>query len=230
MLTLLTATGMRQKAWDTCQHLMMRQTYAGDVHWIIVDDGADKQKISFDRLNWGLTVVRPTKLWKPGNNSQCSNLLAGLNVVCPDDRLVIIEDDDYYSSEYLSSIDEWLNGADLVGESHAKYYNVKSKVYADLKNENHASLCSTAMKGEAIDFFIEVVKQQSMQAKPFIDLSLWKRFEGSKSLHNAGLVVGIKGLPGRPGIGAGHRMNGSQDLSLEKAKEWLGNDWGLYFE
>lgn len=39
MMTLITPTGVRPKAWSICERLMARQTYDGPVQWVIVDDG-----------------------------------------------------------------------------------------------------------------------------------------------------------------------------------------------
>ena len=63
MLTLLTATGARPQAWAILEQLMLRQTYTGPVHWIIVDDGEEAQPITFERENWRLTLVRPQPRW-----------------------------------------------------------------------------------------------------------------------------------------------------------------------
>ena len=49
MLTLLTATGARPEAWAICEQLMARQTYAGPVRWVIVDDGPVAQPVAFQR-------------------------------------------------------------------------------------------------------------------------------------------------------------------------------------
>ena len=53
-----------------------------------------------------------------------------------------------------------------------------------------------------------------------LDFHLWKTFKGDKRLMHSHNVVGIKGLPGRPGIGVGHRRNfGTVDVE-NKLREW----------
>jgi len=69
MLTLLTATGCRPQAWAICEELMRRQSYAGPVKWIIVDDGEVAQPITFKRSNWLVVVTRPEPFWKSGQNT-----------------------------------------------------------------------------------------------------------------------------------------------------------------
>jgi hypothetical protein len=205
---------------------MERQTYQGNVHWIIVDDGAEQQPIDFDRPCWTLSVIMPTPKWKQGDNTQARNLTEGLRLVGEKDRLVIIEDDDSYHPDWLATVDHWLNKADLVGEKRARYYNVKNKKYRQLHNEQHASLCCTAMKGKAIQAFAKELKP-SIQ---FIDLHLWNTFGGSSALYDSKMVVGIKGTPGRGGIGMGHRgdFQGKIDLDGSILRQWTGTNADLY--
>jgi hypothetical protein len=205
---------------------MERQTYQGDVHWIIVDDGEEQQPIDFDRPGWTLSVIMPTPKWKQGDNTQARNLTEGLRLVGEKDRLVIIEDDDSYHPDWLATVDHWLNKADLVGEKRARYYNVKNKKYRQLHNEQHASLCCTAMKGKAIQAFAKELKP-SIQ---FIDLHLWNTFGGSSVLYDSKMVVGIKGTPGRGGIGMGHRgdFQGKIDLDGSILRQWTGTNADLY--
>ena len=127
MLTLITLTGNRPKAWALCEFFMHRQTYQGAVRWIIVDDGEIAQPIAFKRDGWTLEVVRPEPFWQEGQNTQSRNLIAALEQVNDQDRIVFIEDDDWYSPHWLSIVDEKLNEADLVGERFAFYYNIQLK-------------------------------------------------------------------------------------------------------
>ena len=226
MLTLLTATGCRPQAWRLCERWMMAQDYPGAVRWLVVDDGEEPQPVTFERAGWSLEVIRPTPRWKPGMNSQARNLLAGLDRLEPNDSLVVIEDDDYYGPGYLSAAESWLKRGELVGECMARYYNVARRVGRQLNNRSRASLCSTAMRGAAI-------KQFRKECKPgvqFIDMSLWLNFKGPKVLKETKHVVGIKGLPGRGGIGMGHKETfiGAQDPDGALLHEWVGEDARYY--
>lgn len=226
MLTLLTATGCRPDAWKICQKLMERQTYQGEVHWIIVDDGEQMQMVDFNRDGWKLTVITPRPFWKQGDNTQARNLMEGVALLNGKERLFIIEDDDCYLPEYLETANSWLDKHDLVGESFARYYNVQSKRFRQLSNASHASLCATAMKGDAIEAF----KRELRPEVKFIDLMLWRRFNGHKKLHKSSLVTGIKGLPGRNGIGMGHKddFQGQIDQKGSILRQWAGVNADLY--
>jgi hypothetical protein len=205
---------------------MLQQTYSGKVRWVIVDDGEVEQPVNFKRDNWSIEIVRPSHRWTEGANTQQKNLLAGLQRINNTENLVIIEDDDYYSDIYLETINEWLSDCELVGESEARYYNKKTKKYRQLANYFHSSLCSTAMKGRAIEFFRAVC----MTHDNLIDLNLWKKYKGQKRLYKTKMVVGIKGMEGRAGIGAGHKKDfqGKIDEDGSVFADWLKGDVTLY--
>jgi hypothetical protein len=219
MLTLLTATGCRPKAWAICEKLMLAQNYDGAVRWVIVDDGEEMQPVTFQRDNWTLDIVRPQHRWKEGMNTQAANLLAGLEVISNDARLVILEDDDNYAPDWLKVVDKHLDNAELVGEILARYYNIATKTGRQLNNTQHASLCATAMRGDAIEAFRKVCIPNTK----FIDINLWKNHK-NKLLFTGNRVVGIKGFEGRAGIGMGHKpdFNGIKDKDGSLLKEWIG--------
>jgi hypothetical protein len=224
MLTLLTATGCRPLAWSLCERWMAAQDYADDVRWIVVDDGEEPLQVSPARAGWTVRVLRPRPYWKAGQNTQARNLLAGLEEAGTG-PLVVIEDDDWYAPTWLSVAAEALEHADLVGERRARYYNLALRRGRQLSNDKHASLCSTAMHGRAIASF-----RSACALRPkFIDLDLWARHR-SRHLFDGHRVVGIKGLPGRTGIGMGHRNDfaGQSDPRGALLRDWLGNDAEAY--
>lgn len=218
MLTILTMTGERPESFELCKRWMRNQTYRGAVRWLIVDDGRLAQRYSDTPAGWDIWVIRRAPYWEPGQNTQALNILAGLEHVDADARLVVVEDDDYYHPHYLAAVDGWLETADLVGESHTLYVNLANATAHRNKNHAHASLCATAIKGAAIDRFREMAAGNHK----FVDMKLWGGFTGSKRLHASDHVVGIKGLPGRAGIGAGHRMIGA--LGIDQLRQYLGDD------
>lgn len=225
MLTLLTATGARPAAWALCERWMARQDYAGPVRWIIVDDGPEPQPVTFRRDGWQLVLVRPSPQWAPGQNTQARNLLKGLAAVDPADSLVIIEDDDWYAADWLTTVAAELQHAELVGEHRARYYNVQQRSGRQLANTGHASLCSTAMRGSAL----QELAAACLARPKFIDLELWRR-PRDRRLFGGHRVVGIKGLPGRGGIGMGHDpdFKGEADASGELLRQWVGADAEVY--
>lgn len=197
---------------------MYAQTYSGSVRWVIVDDGEAPQPIAFERDGWTLEIVRPEPFWQLGQNTQARNLLAGLAVIGPDEKVVIIEDDDHYKSDWLETVDHELRRSELVGEMLARYYNVAIREGRQLKNSQHASLCSTAVRGGALS----ALRTSCKRRPKFIDLDLWKTFRPSH-LFGGHRVTGIKGLPGRGGIGMGHRAD-FRGTAVDILQEWIGED------
>lgn len=221
MLTLLIATGCRPEAWAICEKLLARQTYAGPVRLLIVDDGEIPQPITLQRDGWSIHVLRPFPLWRPGQNTQARNLAVGLAACSEGDRVVCIEDDDYIAPGYLADVAKWLDNYDLVGESHARYFNVSTGRGMLMRNAQHASLCSTAVKGEGL----QALRRAVASRHTYIDLELWKARVRKRALFQTRHVVGIKGLPGRGGIGGGHKPQFGVPMNL---RDLIGEDAALY--
>ena len=142
-LVLITMTGMRKEAFELCKRWMRSQTYKGQVRWIVVDDGMPRYSRFDMPKNWIVEHVNPIPSWRAGQNTQARNLREGLRRAKEGDRIVIIEDDDYYSPEYLENVSKWLEKADLVGECNSRYYNVKNRNWMRCGNLKHCSLMST---------------------------------------------------------------------------------------
>lgn len=225
MLTLLTATGARPEAWAICEQLMAAQDYTGPVRWVIVDDGPEAQPVTFAREGWDLVLIRPVPHWRAGQNTQARNLRVGLAAIGPDDRVAVVEDDDFYAADWLSTVVDNLNHAELVGEPLARYYNVSIRRGRQLKNDKHASLCSTAIRGQALVKLREICTR----SPKFIDIELWGSVK-SKLLFDGQRVTGIKGMPGRGGIGMGHRddFTGQADPTGELLRKWVGDAARFY--
>jgi hypothetical protein len=203
MIHVMTPTGARPEAFAACVAQMRMQDCGGPVQWIIVDDGPEPMPTP-QVDGWDVLHIRREPHWQPGENTLAANLLCGLSALPKAARVVVIEDDDQYAPWWLSRCDEWLEMADLVGESHALYRNVVTGAEKAMGNDRHASLCSTAIKGPALD----ALRHSAEQGALGIDLRLWRDFEGSKALYppEPRGVTGLKCWPGRAGIGIGHRL------------------------
>jgi len=204
MIVVITPTGERPEAWANCIKYMKKQDYKGPVKWIIVDDGRTPSAVP-EVENWKISVIRPEPFWKPGQNTQARNLLEGLKMVDFDnDKVVIVEDDDCYASWWISRCVGWLETHDLVGEAPSLYRHLDGTEKM-MNNRDHASLCSTAMKGSALHTFKKILSKYQNA----IDINLWRYQKcGSKKIYPFSHgVIGIKGYPGRPGIGMGHNIS-----------------------
>lgn len=219
MLTLLTPTGARPVAFALCERWMVAQDYTGPVRWLVVDDGPEPQPVTLARDGWVVEVVRPAPAWREGKNTQARNLLAGLAYCRATDHVVVIEDDDHYAPNWLRHVAGELERAQLVGERRSRYYNLATRQGREMGNTAHASLCSTAVRGRAVDAL-----RRSCRHGRGIDMHLWRTFT-DRHLFDGRRVTGIKGLPGRGGIGIGHSrtFEGTADPDGALLRQWIGD-------
>ena len=232
-VTLITPTGDRFEALKYCHLFMSRQDFKGKIQWLIVDDGDIPSGHIFGTIFVGDNITRRYIRRRPQDtdpeHTLAINLLAAIPYV-QSDRILIIEDDDWYHSSYISKMVEALTMADMAGEPGAVYYHVGARKIHRIGNTQHASLCQTGFTRDVLPKFQEICENNVK----FIDILLWKLAlspnvtRGTKSLS-----VGIKGLPGRVGIGIGHKpdhANYQDDHNLAQLKELIGDDIELYEE
>ncbi len=213
----LTPTGARPEGLALLGEYINAQTYGGSLTWVIVDDCDPSIRIPRIRDGIDVVVVRPPWRWKVGMNTQVNCMRVGLQEVPEDTVLFILEDDDIYLPDYMSTSLQALDNAELVGEIDSRYYNVATNHWRILPGKVHSSLASTACRGRALMLLRELCNNG---VRRMLDFHLWKTFKGDKRLMHSHNVVGIKGLPGRPGIGVGHRRNfGTVDVE-NKLREW----------
>ena len=226
MITAITPTGDRPLAFALCKHWMDMQTVRPD-QWIVVDDGKVPIKPPA-----GATYIRRA----PKHNDPNHTLNLNLRTAVPSIRgskIIIIEDDEYYAPKYIETMAKELNNGELVGVMQAKYYHLPTGGYMQIANTFHASLAQTAFN---ITFLPTVQEYLDGKLSIYLDMKLWQRAlpEGRGYLFADGrnsLYAGIKGLPGRPGIGQGHNpamYGASIDKSREILKKWIPRDYKVY--
>jgi len=206
---------------------MVRQDLRNtSVEWIVVDDCDPPTHVRF-----GQTVIRPMPRWEPGGKQTFTrNMLAGL-AAATGEKILFIEDDEFYARAYLQNMNTLLDSSQLVGQAPARYYHVGIRRFRVLPNHTHASLCQTGIRAE-----LKTRLRGLLEASPtpFIDIPLWNPLTAGTLVRGADDVVSIKGLPGRPGIGIGHRpgrgrpASWTPDSNLEQLKRWCGDDADLY--
>jgi hypothetical protein len=235
-VTLITPTGGRPEAFALCKRFVRRQTWGGPLQWIIVNDGRTGE--SGDLIAWrsgfAIQMVFPEPKWQHGQNTQARNLLAAIPEVAFD-KVLFFEDDDHYAATYVEEMAAKLETYQIVGETRARYYHVPSRWYYQLQNEQHASLCQTGIRSDLLPQLASACEETKLRpvGMQYIDLQLWEKPSASRWLYPSNLSVGIKGLPGREGIGCGHRPdnNWSQDSAdLAILRSWIGSDVELYKE
>jgi hypothetical protein len=152
------------------------------------------------------------------------------------DAILFIEDDDWYDPDYVKTMVSLLDAAPIAGICRARYYNVAQRRWKHLGNEKHASLSMTAITSTLFRRLSEACRQAIRHGDPWIDLRLWGVFpsfeplKARKELFNIKIAVGIKGMPGRGGIGKGHTGIAlkEDDPDGTKLREWIGSDAESY--
>lgn len=224
MLTLITPTSDRPQAFALCERWMSRQTYSGPLHWIVVDDGSERTDCTR-----GQDVIRRPAGEHP-HQSFLNNLLAGFRRAesFAAQKVLIIEDDDWYHPGYLQQMSDWLEDADVVGQGRARYYNIQSRRCKEMGNRRHCSLCQTGVTGRVLPWIIQWV--ESGHATKVLDMEIWKHALGAfrRMIDTDGstLSCGIKGLPGKGGLGYGHRMHRGEptDHDGRVLRRWIGDE------
>jgi hypothetical protein len=243
-MIVVTPTGGRPEAFEFCVAYMVRQTYIGDVDWIIAHD-IDMPELSATAImptNWRVHPVRAPWTWAEGMNTQAALMALGLRRAMEHGAgqrpVLIVEDDDFYPKQYLRRMADAFRrvspACGAVGYIRTTYYNVHNRTWRAMHNHQHASLCETGVIGSAVDMLLRICDQRARNPhrKGFLDIDLWAgvhQVRRKDAVHfmeaKPGLrPVGIKGMPGRPGIGSGHRPNGkwTADHDLTWLREHIG--------
>jgi hypothetical protein len=220
-ITCITCTGDRIVAFDLCARWMQDQTIIPS-QWIVIDDG----KIPMANIPKNCEYIRREPQKNDPLHTMVINLKLALSKVTGD-KIIIIEDDEYYAPEYIKEMSKQLNGYDLVGIGKSKYYNIQAfKYYQHNGKEfsDHASLAQTAFKKSLIPSILG-----KMNGDQFLDIRIWQGLKGNAHIlvdDKESLYVGMKGLPGRSGIGSGHNPNMEgykNDNNKTVLKEWIKN-------
>jgi len=195
-ITCITPTGDRPLAFALCRQWMKHQTVKAD-QWIVIDDG----KVPMVHAG-GFQYVRREPQPDDPRHTLNRNLATALPLIAGD-KIFIIEDDEYYAPEYVEEMSRRLDQHEVVGLRDYKYYYLPTGGYIVNANRSHANLAETAFRNS----FLYEMRETLNVADTFIDLRIWQeagkrgyRFDDS----GKSLFLGLKGLPGRDGIGIGH--------------------------
>ena len=197
-VTIFTPTGdrpaslMRQKRY--IQRSIIPKTW--NVNWLVVDDGV----VPF---NPGDCEYRRRE---PDGNSSLERQVKFVGNL-DTDYVLIWEDDDWCSPHRIRNQIKLLHKSQkhLHGYSCGVYYHIPSQGYRKMQNGDHASFCETAMTAVLWNRFVEIYLS-TVGKKVFLDLELWGVFRqyGVLTPNEPRVSLGLKGLPGRNGLGGGH--------------------------
>jgi glycosyltransferase involved in cell wall biosynthesis len=206
---------------------MQHQTRQPD-EWIVADDGEQHALLSLGQAH----IIQERRYEKGA--SLAANILAGLERASGD-IIVIWEHDDYYAPEHLDlCYNKLCERSGAVGSDVLRYFNVEHRMWIVMQNVGSA-LCNTAFTKDHADVLKREAEALLETEKHNLDGNFWSKLHFKhKFLHKIPTVVGIKGLPGRAGLGLGHRVDRNRrwqtDPTGEVLKEWLGSDADPYLE
>ena len=239
MITAITPTGDRVLAFALCQYWMSRQTVKPD-QWIVVDDG----KVPMTPFV-PMEYIRREPLPSDPEHTLTVNLKAAYPLI-KGNKIMIIEDDEYYAPGYVAEMATRLDHHELVGIKHAKYYHLGSGGYCTHANINHASFAETAFRASFLPIFKPFL---DIDIHTFLDIRIWRKVRGIVHLRapsqmkrdrrgflfvdDPPLYLGVKGLPGRVGIGIGHdekRYAHRDTPDRDVLKKWIPGDYQVYLD
>ena len=211
-ISIITPTGGRPIGFALCEKWMKRQTLQPD-EWIVVDDYKKPTKCTM-----GQKVIRRQPFWQYGQMTLQRNLLGALRIVTGD-IILIIEDDDWYSPNYIENMVKKFEALSegkpisqsslIIGEGHTIYYHVKNLTHKCYDNMEHASLFQTGFTKDLIpkinDLLIKNIDQM------YFDVRLWKDIKDCNKcifLTKSRWSVGIKGLTGERFVGTFGHLQG----------------------
>lgn len=238
----ITCTGDRPIAFYLCSKWIINQKVQPQ-EWIIIDDGKNPIE-NVPKMSYVKYIRREPQPGDP-KHTMILNLKEAVKHITAN-KICIMEDDEYYAPEYIQEMSKRLDSYEVVGIGRSKYYYLPKNTFHQHANMGHASLAQTAFRKSFLKEMINLLNGDS-----FLDIRIWSLINpGKVSLSETGLqeyvsqngrgfifndnskslYVGMKGLPGRFGIGSGHRGIGNRDVNLSVLGKWVtkSNDLKTY--
>ena len=209
--------------------------------WLIVDDGAEPVPIPLDELRCDVDYVRREPENITGMDSLRRNLRTGLDRMltygCDPETVVFFVEDDWLAGDWMTDALKAFSENEnllLFGETGTRYYNVASRRHHTFRPNGRSALACTAMRMHP-GIIRWIIDYALPERTIMMDDRLWRKGpirDCDKILRpESRYCVGIKGLPGKAGLGMGHRFDERhpQDADLTLLKEWVGvSDASLY--
>lgn len=230
--TCITCTGDRPEAFALLKQWMINQVVEPD-QWIVVDDG----QIPLEDTE-GFEYYRREPQPNDYKHTLCLNLALALTKV-KYSKIIIMEDDDWYSPIYIDYMSNLLEKTDLVGLGNLIFYYPSLKKYMEKGTVKQPALAQTAFKKEMIPILQDICKKAlnipDLHNKGLVDTVLWKYpIDKSKKMIvycDKYLTMGMKGMPGRIGLTTHHNKTNAKykdDVDCKLLKSIINKDFDLY--
>lgn len=204
--TVVTPTGDRPAFFNRCLHMVATQTVP-PAQWVVVDDGQLPLDAQMVLPDW-ITYVRRARAADDPPHTLPVNMLAALDHIAHD-RVLVMEDDDWYAPHYAQFMLPHLDRADLIGLNQIRYYHLQAGLWKTATPPRHTAFAQCGFRrGHAWDHLAAVCRSNftEIRERGVIDRHWWHTFEGTKTLIDPHpcLHLGIKGAFGRAGLAHGH--------------------------
>ena len=227
-ITVITPTCDRSEGFMLCERWMARQSFSF-YEWIVLDDGIKPVNCTMGQRHYLFTETR-------GAYSLVSKLSKVFDGTIPifGDVVAIVEDDDWYSSEYMKVAASRINGYDMIGEGCTFFYHVGARRYGQSNHRNNASLSQTIINKTLFPILANMTKEDT---DAFIDWKMWNTLPQIcrsriyiPDENCPKTLVGIKGM--YSGYSACHSVNHSDVLKyfpntdpvMDKLVEMIGKE------
>jgi hypothetical protein len=235
MLSLVTTTRSRPVSFGLVEGWIARQTYKEPYQWLVVNDGPKPYEYT---MGQEVVARKPRRRMKTASGkwvdeiSVVANWLEAIPKI-RGDKVIVVEDDDWLHPTYLETMDRALDEVDVAGISFDLYFKVQSRKYRRMGNAYHASLAATAFRSSVLPVVERCCRVLCAQNNSvFVDMYLWAEAEPmhglrtrliqNKASDGRAYHVGLKQMPGAPGLGGGHSDDGAPDPQMAMLVEWMG--------
>lgn len=170
-ITVITCTGDRPFSFDLLRRWMANQVMKPD-QWLVVDDGQ--------------VPIYPTEEFEyhrrmPTSTGYAHTLCLNMLEVIPkvrNEKVIIMEDDDWYSPTYISYMSDLLEKADLVGLGNLIFYYPSMAKYMEKSVLKQPAFGQTAFRKHILHIIKEICdnapNEFDLCGKGLIDVFLWK--------------------------------------------------------
>ena len=228
-VSVITPTCDRPVGFALAERWMARQTRQPD-EWIIADGGQTPAVCQQGQVHLWLTFpLQGHGPAPPGPQNLADNLLVGLDAATGD-VIVFWEDDDWYAPTHLEQLVAQLEQPDVwaAGDDTQRYYNLQFAVWRTFPNRG-ACLCQTGIQRAVIPTLQHVIHRCRQSESYGIDGRFWEAIPRRHwNLQPTLTCLGMKGLPGQPGLGIGHRptlrdRRWKADPGHAQLRAWIGD-------
>ena len=222
-VSVITPSGDRPECFELLRRWMAHQTLR-PAQWVVVDDG----KVPMQPIPEATLIRREPRADDP-SCTLGKNLEVALTHVLHD-KIIIMEDDDWYGPTYLQTLADLLDEHELVGIWGTNYYDLSLPGYREMGRPDHASMSQTGFRRSFIPKLLAAIPGDcSVDLRIWFNLNARGQYVPGKSL-NGYLIPGegkyfhcsFKNMPGRRGAGCAHNSVGytRDTLALDKLKSW----------